>query len=74
MRVSLKPGLEIRAMPFGCALVLDRDRLAVIEVDDDVTGLFARHGTVEVGTLPQRLAARLARGVDEGWLIREERG
>jgi hypothetical protein len=74
MRVSLKPGLEIRAMPFGGALVLDRERLAVTEVDDDVTGLFAQGGPVEAGALPQRLAARLARGVDEGWLIREERG
>jgi hypothetical protein len=68
MKVSLRPGLVTHRTPFAGALLVDRESLTVVEVDEEVAGLLVDGRPVEVGTLRESLRTRLQRGVAEGWL------
>jgi hypothetical protein len=72
MKAWLQPGFEVRPMPFGGALLVDRERLAVVEVDDEVARLVGAASPIDVDRQPERLRARLASGVAEGWLTVED--
>lgn len=72
MRARLSPGIAVHPMPFGGALLADRERLAVSEVDEDVAGVVTGELPLDIDQLPGRLRARLVAGVAEGWLTVEE--
>ncbi|TDV49948.1 actinodefensin-associated protein B [Actinophytocola oryzae] len=72
MRARLNPGFAVHAMPFGGAVLADRERLAVVEVDEDVARVVTGGLVVDVDGLPERLRPRLVAGIAEGWLSVEE--
>jgi hypothetical protein len=72
VRARLSPGIAVHPMPFGGALLADRERLAVTEVDEEVAGVVTDDLPLDIDRLPGRLRVRLADGVTEGWLTVEE--
>jgi hypothetical protein len=72
VKAWLRPGFAVHPMPFGGALLADRERLAVAEVDEEVAAVVTGRQPVDVDRLPARLRARLTAGVTEGWLTVEE--
>lgn len=72
MKVRLCGGFVVHPMPFGGAVLADRERLAAVEVDDDVAQVVAGREPVDVDRLPRALRGRLAAGIAEGWLSVEE--
>jgi hypothetical protein len=72
VKARLSPGFAVHPMPFGGAVLADRERLAVAEVDEDIVRVVTGGLVVDVDGLPARLRTRLVAGVTEGWLSVEE--
>lgn len=72
MRARLSKGFAVHPMPFGGAVLADRKRLAVVEVDEEIACVVAGGHPVDIDRLPGRLRARLAAGIADGWLSVEE--
>ena len=87
MAWRLRPGVSLHPMPFGGAFVLDAARQISFELTQLLTGTGVGAGTcigtgagIGAGTgaaatdpPPPALAAELRLGLDDGWLIHQDR-
>lgn len=68
MRLRLRAGLTVHPAPFGGAFVVDRARLAAVEVGDELVALLAAGGVVGPEGLAQPLRAQVEQGLSQEWL------
>ena len=74
MRLRLREGVVVRRMPVSGAFVVDRSRLAAVEITEalaaELTGSAARPvADGQAAQWPAGLAEEIRRGVADGWLI-----
>jgi hypothetical protein len=72
MRLRLQAGLTVHPAPFGGAFVVDRARLAAVEIGDELVALLAGEGVVGPEGLAQPLRAEVEHGLAQGWLSAQQ--
>ncbi|WP_433186701.1 hypothetical protein [Actinoallomurus sp. CA-150999] len=73
MSWRLHDGISLHPMPFGGAFVLDGARPAARQIGSELAALLAGTDPAPAGPPPPALAAEIRAGVEEGWLIEQEK-
>jgi hypothetical protein len=72
MLLRLRQGVTLHRAPISGAFVVDRSRLAAVEITEALTAVLTAPRPQLSAELPPAAADDIRRGVADGWLIVEE--